>query len=220
MLSGEQDANAPLAFTFGRLSLPNYTSDISTDSPNPFLRTSTIIPVNIEVFPPKFTFKQSNRSREFATIEDDEQAQQNQYIQLGNVLHSIFANIHTADDIDHALCQLEQEGILYNDHITRQRLEDMIRKRIASPRVAEWFSDQWRLYNECTILLPNGVERRPDRVQTNGQQTIVIDFKFGHERQEYHEQVNEYMALLREMGHRNVKGYLWFVYSNQIIEVK
>ena len=219
-LSGEQDANAALAFTFGQLSMTCTTGHSSQASANPFLLPSTIIPVNIEVFTPKFTFKQSNKSREFATIEDDEQAQQSQYIQLGNVLHSIFANIRTADDIDHALCQLEQEGILYDDHITRRRLENMIRKRIASPHVAEWFSDRWRLYNECTILLPNGVERRPDRVLTDGQTTIVIDFKFGRERQEYHEQLNEYMELLREMGHRDVKGYLWFVYSNQIVEVK
>lgn len=219
-LSGEQDANAPLVFTFGKLSMGTINEHMSHTSPNPFLRPSTIIPVNMEVFTPKFTFKQSNKSREFATIEDDEQAQQNQYIQLGNVLHCIFASIRTANDIDQALCQLEQEGILYDNHMTRQKLKEMIRKRIESPRVAEWFSDRWRIYNECTILLPNGVERRPDRVLIDNQQTIVIDFKFGHERQEYHEQVNEYMALLRSMGHQNVRGYLWFVYSNQIIEVK
>ncbi|MDE6807669.1 MAG: PD-(D/E)XK nuclease family protein, partial [Prevotella sp.] len=188
--------------------------------PNPFLRPSVMIPVKIEIFTPKFADKQSNKSQEFATVDDDEQAQQNRYVQLGKVLHSVFASIRTADDIDQALAQLEQEGILYDDQITRQRLEDMIRQRITSPHVAEWFSSHWKLYNECTILLPNGTERRPDRVLTDGQQTIVIDFKFGHERQEYHDQVREYMNLLREMGHHNVRGYLWFVYSNQSIEVK
>lgn len=222
MLSGEQEANAPLEFTFGRLSRQAAIEDQSKThtEPNPFLRPSAIIPVNIEIFTPKFTFKQSNKSQEFATVDDDEQARQNRYVQLGKVLHSVFAGIRTADDIDQALAQLEQEGILYDDQITRQRLEDMIRQRITSPHVAEWFSSHWKLYNECTILLPNGMERRPDRVLTDGQQTIVIDFKFGHERQEYHDQVREYMDLLREMGHHNVRGYLWFVYSNQSIEVK
>ncbi|MBR1449470.1 MAG: UvrD-helicase domain-containing protein [Prevotella sp.] len=221
-LSGEQEADQPLVFAFGSASSPSSQSSKASPSiePNPFLRPSTVVPVGIEVFEPKFTFKQSNKSREFATIDDDEQAQQNHYVQLGNVLHSVFAGIRTTDDINQALSQLEQEGILYDDRLTRQRLEEMIRKRIASPRVAEWFSPHWRLYNECTILLPNGVERRPDRVVTDGRQTIVIDFKFGHERQEYHDQVNEYMELLREMGHHDVKGYLWFVYSNQIVEVK
>ena len=77
----------------------------------------------------------------------------------------------------------------------------MITKRLADPRVAEWFSKRWTLYNECTILLPNGEERRPDRVMTDVHETIVIDFKFGKQREEYHEQVREYMNLLSEMGH-------------------
>ena len=28
------------------------------------------------------------------------------------------------------------------------------------------------------------------------------------------------MQLLTDMGHTNVKGYLWYVYSNRIEEVK
>jgi len=63
-------------------------------------------------------------------------------------------------------------------------------------------------------------ERRPDRVLTDGKETLVIDYKFGKERDEYHDQVREYMTLLRQMGHPNVKGYLWFVNSNRIVEVK
>ena len=48
----------------------------------------------------------------------------------------------------------------------------------------------------------------------------IIDFKFGTPKEEYHTQVREYMHLLSEMGHSRVKGYLWFVYSNKIEEVK
>ena len=59
-------------------------------------------------------------------------------------------------------------------------------------------------------------EHRPDRVITDGKQMIVIDFKFGKPKPEYHEQVRQYMALLQEMGHQNVTGYLWYVYTNQI----
>jgi hypothetical protein len=132
----------------------------------------------------------------------------------------VFSHIRTTDDVDQALLQMELDGIIYDEHLTRQRIEGMIRKRLENPRVAEWFSPKWRLYNECTILLPDGQERRPDRVMTDGECTLVIDFKFGHERSEYHDQVREYMDLLRRMGHRHVQGYLWFVYSNQIINVK
>ena len=121
------------------------------------------------------------------------------------------------------LGQLEQEGIIAENGEQRAAL---LRQRLADPRVAEWFRPgRWKLYNECSILCLDTtsgrvVERRPDRVMTDGTQTIVVDFKFGREREEYLEQVRQYMALLTKMGHRQVKGYLWFVYSSNIVEVK
>ena len=55
---------------------------------------------------------------------------------------------------------------------------------------------------------------------TDGERMIVVDFKFGRPRDEYYAQVREYMSLLAGMGYRDIKGYLWFVYSNKIEEVE
>lgn len=52
-----------------------------------------------------------------------------------------------------------------------------------------------------------------------GDETIVVDFKFGKKKEEYHTQVREYISLLNEMGHPNVKGYLWYVFANELILV-
>ena len=54
---------------------------------------------------------------------------------------------------------------------------------------------------------------------TNGSDAVVVDFKFGKHKEEYIRQVREYAHLLREMGYENVKGYIWYVYSNKIVEV-
>jgi RecB family endonuclease NucS len=54
---------------------------------------------------------------------------------------------------------------------------------------------------------------------TDGNEWIVVDVKFGHPNPEYHDQVRRYMDLLQSMGHQNIKGYLWYVYSNKIEEV-
>ena len=144
---------------------------------------------------------------------------------MGSILHNVFSTIRTTADIDAALQRLELEGILYDNQLTNQRLQHMIRKRIEDPRVASWYSDRWQLFNECTILSINPddgsvLERRPDRVMTDGNETIVIDFKFGRPNDDYKNQVRKYMELLTGMGHSNVKGYLWYVYSNKIEEVK
>jgi predicted RecB family nuclease len=195
---------------------------------NPFLQEATPVKVDIGIFTSKADFRQSNKSREFAQREDEdeEQLRQREYIQLGSVLHNVLSSIRTSDDIDAVLWQLEQEGILYNDgELTRPKLVSLLRKRLGSPQVAEWFRPgRWQLFNECAILSIDPqtnrvVERRPDRVMTDGEQTIVVDFKFGREREEYHAQVRQYMQLLTTMGHQNVKGYLWLIYTNKIIEV-
>jgi hypothetical protein len=55
---------------------------------------------------------------------------------------------------------------------------------------------------------------------TDGNEWIIVDFKFGSPKPEYTEQVKEYMALLSTMGHQHVKGYLWYVYSNRTEEIK
>ncbi|MBR2178335.1 MAG: Dna2/Cas4 domain-containing protein [Paludibacteraceae bacterium] len=99
----------------------------------------------------------------------------------------------------------------------------MLKKRMESPTVKEWFSDKWELFNECAILSIDEKgevkNRRPDRVMKSGDEMIVVDFKFARKRDEYHEQVKEYISLLQSMGYKNVKGYLWYVFSNDIEEV-
>ena len=137
----------------------------------------------------------------------------------------MFSTIRTKKDIDAALQQMELDGIIYDQQLTREKIETLIRKRLEDPRVADWYAEKWQLFNECTILnidptSGNVYERRPDRVMTDGNEMIVVDFKFGRPNTEYHDQVREYMRLLTDMGYPNIKGYLWYVYSNKIEEVK
>lgn len=167
-------------------------------------------------------FRQSNKSRDL--IEgDEEEEQQKYYIKMGIVLHNVFSTIRTTADIDRALRQMELDGVLYDDNVSRQRIEDMIRKRINSPKIKDWFSDRWTVINECNIVSSTldgkSIEHRPDRVMRDGDETIVIDFKFGKPHEEHHEQVREYMQLLEQLDCPNVKGYLWYVYPNKVVEV-
>ena len=167
-------------------------------------------------------FKQSNKSRDLI-VGDEEEEQQKYYIKMGTVLHSLFSTIRTHDDIDGALKQLELDGVLYDENISKEKVREMIRKRLESDKVSDWFSDRWEIFNECSIISMNKGKmevHRPDRVMKDENETIVVDFKFGKPRQEYHDQVKGYMDLLSGMGHPNVKGYLWYVYPNKIVEVK
>ena len=63
------------------------------------------------------------------------------------------------------------------------------------------------------MQLINGkiVNDRPDRVITDGNETIVIDYKFGKRNKKYILQVQRYMNLMISMGYTNVKGFIWYV---------
>ena len=222
-LEGMENNDAAIVFEYGtcQTSQPELPSQKNEkESSNPFLQKSEAISVSIRTYDSKVNFRQSNRSRDF--IEGEDIDQQRRYIQAGSILHEIFSTIQTEKDIPEALQRLQFEGILYDEDMTAERITSMLRKRLSDPRVASWFSPRWTLFNECTILsVEDGEvhEHRPDRVITDGDEWIVVDFKFGHPDPEYHTQVRRYMDLLSSMGHQDIKGYLWYVYSNKIEEV-
>ena len=220
VLDGIEDQNTDVSFSYGMLYTDQEEKRRTTE--NVFLQSSDQIPVEMAVFGNKTEFRQSNKSREFVET-DDETAQQG-YIKTGSILHYVFSTIRTTEDVPEALRKLEQDGVLYDEEITVAKLSSLLTKRFADPRVKEWFSGKWTLYNECSIIYTDEhgevCERRPDRVMSDGNRMIVVDFKFGHPRPEYQEQVREYMTLLKQMGHQQVEGYLWYVYSNQIEPVK
>ena len=218
-LTGLEDVDQPLVYEYGTPTASRQEMETKKTA-NVFLQPSDTIHVTVTTNEVKTEFRQSNQSREFING-DDEQAGTS-YIQLGSILHRIFSVIRTKDDIGTALHQLESEGIIYDDVVTLERISTMLRQRLEHPKVAEWFSGRWTLFNECTILsMEDGEvkEHRPDRVMTDGKEWIVVDFKFGRQNNDYPKQVRNYMNLLKTMGHTEVKGYLWYVYSNIIEEV-
>ena len=219
-LEGVDNEETAICFQYGTLS--HHPSPITHHpSENVFLQPVRPIQVNIETFTAPVEFRQSNRSRDF--VEDDDEAGELSYIKMGSVLHEVFSRIRTTADIDVVLSQLQSEGILYDDELSREKITSLLRKRLESARIANWFSSHWQLFNECSILRLDDnrlVERRPDRVMTDGHETHVVDFKFGKPHPEYIAQVQEYMQLLSEMGMPQVHGWLWYVYTNKIEEVK
>lgn len=221
-MSGGGDNGAVTQMTFGDLYIDPQKDDEHAD--NVFLRPSVTRDVCVETFCGNVAFRQSNDSRRFvADVGDEAQQQQDTYIKTGALLHATLARIATTDDIDAAIAQMDSEGLFGAPH-DKQRIADFLRDRLTTGTPREWFDNRWTLFNECAILTVDPdtgdvVTKRPDRVMSDGTQTIVVDYKFGKPRPEYVEQVRNYMRLIRDMGKENVSGYLWFVYSNDIVEV-
>lgn len=212
-----ENKELPLELQFGTFSKVYNHKDKDKKSNNVFTQRPEVHNICFESCLERPKFRQSNQSRSF--IDDKEGDDEQDYITIGRILHAVFSKIKTTDDINGALKQLELDGIINNSEI--KGIKSMLKKRLADAHVTEWFSDKWKLFNECTILsIDNNTgavkERRPDRVMTDGKKVIVVDFKFGKPHDEYYAQIREYMKLISDMGYNNVEGFLWFVYSNKI----
>ena len=220
-----EEKDQPIVFEYGSLTTTSPKNKEKDLSANVFLQKAEPLDVKVESYDSRVDFRQSNTSKDFvddSSLTEEEQ-QRKQYVKMGNILHHLFSQIRTTKDIPDILRQLEYDGVLYDEEVSAEKIKAMLEKRLMHPKVSDWFSDKWTLFNECSIIRSDEqgelVERRPDRVMTDGSRTIVVDFKFGAQREEYHQQVREYMQLLQQMGHTQVEGYLWYVYSNQIKEV-
>ena len=212
-----------ITFRYGQL-FPAITKTTKYDKSSKNVFTLPLEQCNIPIatFNAPIQFKQSNKSLDFV---HDEEAKKTDYISLGTILHQVFSTIRVEEDVDTALAQLEADGVLYGESQSKERLLTMLHKRLTSPIIKRWFAPQWILMNECSIVSVDPLtgevrEHRPDRVMMNEHETIVVDFKFGQPKEEYLQQIRQYMSLLKEMECPNVKGFLWFVYANRVEEVK
>lgn len=227
LLEGDpSDKKSIIKYTYGTLETADKKK--TTLSDNIFMPQVSNKNVKMVTYDSHTDFRQSNKSREFVCDEDDSNSEEKQrlaYIKTGRVLHHLFATINTATDIEPSLKKLEIEGLIEDSNVTCESLRKMLHKRLENKQVADWFSGRWELFNECTILdydesTDTVKEHRPDRVMKDGDKVVIVDFKFGAYRPEYTDQVRRYIALTKGMGYKDVKGYLWFVYTNNIEEVK
>ncbi len=216
----EDDSGVLTTYTYG----PEPTNE--GIEPMPTQQTGT--PIGMCSYGGDFTFRQSSRARAFIsdlTSEPEEGESRMEYVEQGKLLHYIFSQISTADDIDRVIRQFAQQGILKSDSQVRKTRELALRG-LRHEQVRDWYSGRYRLFNECNILVPNPETgkletRRPDRVMMSAERIIIVDFKFGNARPEYHRQVAEYMQILQSMYPQHaVEGWLWYVYRNRVEEVK
>ena len=193
-----------------------------TENQNPFDTKPAVQELSLETYPINARFRQSGESTRFVHSSDDPDDHQEEYIQTGKLMHSLFATIRTEADIDPQVDQMLADGLIGSNK-EADKLKQQIRSHIEStPGAKEWFSGKYALFNEASIIFRDGgvlQTRRPDRVMiTPDGHAIVVDFKFGREREEHLHQVREYMDLLRRMGYPQVEGHIWYVYTNKIID--
>ena len=163
-------------------------------------------------------FKQSNRSKDFIIDEENVEDNNKYYIKKGLIVHKIFEMISNEHDIDNALRQLEQEGVMQDKRFSDD-VKQFINNSLMNNEVKKWFEPKWTVMNECNIIVEekgNAHSRRPDRVIYDDNETIVVDYKTGKWHKGHIKQVEYYIQQLQKMGMPNVHGYLWYMKDNKV----
>lgn len=217
----KEENDEPIVYEYGEICISGEKK--KSDSTNRLVAIPEAVNVKIESLETEIDFKQSNRSADFIRgDEDEEENLRSQYIRQGQLLHTLFASIDTKEDLTAAIERLLFEGVIESAE-KAQEIYEIAEKALNLDEVKDWYSGEWTLYNECSIIYNDEQgkmqTRRPDRVMMKGKEVIVVDFKFGKKKPEYSTQVREYMSLLSEMGYTDIKGYIWYVYSGELENV-
>ncbi len=213
--NNEKEKAEDIVYEGGSLFVPE-RKNIQQESNNILLAIPQQIELHLESIDTRIEFQQSNKSAEF--IDGDEEG----YIKRGQLLHKLFSCIETQNDISTAVERLRFEGLIESDEQEKQIMK-FTHWALNNPRVKDWYSGEWTLYNECAIIYKEGNElrtKRPDRVMMKPGEVVVVDFKFGNRQDVYNKQVKDYMIILTKMGYNNVRGFIWYVYNNELEEIR
>ena len=162
--------------------------------------------------------------------EEKKQAQQNHYIEIGVLMHQMMSLINRTEDVDRAYQQMVYDGLIAEGDSQFLSLKRELKEQIATDKmVKSWFDGTYENFNEKTILLEvkedsskAKIERktkRADRVMVNKDKAIVVDYKFGNHDEAYNVQVQEYMEIIEKLLGLPTEGYLWYVYTNEVLPV-
>lgn len=138
-------------------------------------------------------------------------------VERGRKLHAVLAHVAHTEQLPQALDRCVRQGEI--DEADRTHLQTELTTMLASEKLAPWYGTHTNARNEATIVDTEGKAWRPDRVVFDHQAVRVLDLKTGEPRDEHRQQVQHYLHLLRQMGHDNVSGAIYYVLNDEIISV-
>ena len=141
---------------------------------------------------------------------------QGKAIERGNLVHLLLSKITTQEDIDFAIDDLIASGDITT--LDEEVLKPVVMQVMAHPKIKLYFNNDQKVFNEREIVTPSGELLRPDRININQKnEVVIIDYKTGDQKTSHKSQLNSYSSILRTMGYDLRHKFL--VYINESVEV-
>ncbi|TWO33812.1 AAA family ATPase [Seonamhaeicola sediminis] len=142
---------------------------------------------------------------------------QQKAIEKGNLVHNIMALIKNKDDIDFVMNKFLDESLINQRQVNN--LKDTVLQIVNHPLLKEYYNSNQTIYNERDIITKDGGIYRPDRVNVNSNnEVVIIDYKTGKENKKHIQQLEVYQNVLENMKYTVKKKLL--VYTNDTLTVK
>ena len=144
---------------------------------------------------------------------------------VGKMLHKVMERVRTPKNLKKAFGRALHRGMITEEE--HDEYLALLSKRLADPRVADWFANDNRLMLERSVTIGGNGQKRPDRIvmKPNGE-IIIVDYKFGDRSDDndtkYKRQVAGYKrAVCDALGCRPdcVSGYVWYIHSGDILAI-
>lgn len=144
---------------------------------------------------------------------------------VGEMLHKVMERVRTPKNLKKAFGRALHRGMITEEE--HDEYLALLSKRLADPRVADWFANDNRLMLERSVTIGGNGQKRPDRIvmKPNGE-IIIVDYKFGDRSDDndtkYKRQVAGYKrAVCDALGCRPdcVSGYVWYIHSGDILAI-
>jgi predicted Ser/Thr protein kinase len=141
---------------------------------------------------------------------------QQKAIEYGNIIHEILSFVKTENDIDLALTKAIENGLIISSQ--KEEIEKAIREIVTHQELSAFFSENYTVLNEKTIIQKEGGLVKPDKmVITNKNEMYLLDYKTGEIQTKYQQQLENYQNAVEKMGFKVTRKAL--VYIGETINV-
>ena len=135
---------------------------------------------------------------------------QQKAIEFGNIIHEILSFVKTASDIDLAIQNAIENGLitLNQKEVVLKSIQEIVNNK----ELESYFSHGNEILNEQAIIQKEGKTIKPDRmVLTKNKEVYLLDYKTGTHNQKYQLQLENYQNAIEKMGLKVTKKALVYI---------
>ncbi|MEQ8909783.1 MAG: UvrD-helicase domain-containing protein [Vicingaceae bacterium] len=137
-------------------------------------------------------------------------------IDYGNLMHDVLAELEDESQLEKVLNRMYLKGRI--DASQKTEMKAKLIRLLNLKEVKPYFEKGVKSYREAMLMSKDGKRIRPDRiVELSNGSKFVLEFKTGKATDSHQKQLEEYVALLKEIKQSKVNGALLYIEEEKLL---